>query len=246
MMSGLREVVLSGMLRGTYSGAVLACIAFWWIQEDSFGGIGQADWPWDQHWHYVFEGALIIGLANGIRRLLAPASFWEFLDAGQAVAPVGWLSRIGRWLSPWNQSQITMAFGGGVLFARIIQLKVASGRASWLEWVMLLNLCMLCLALLLWLVGVTARRLRPSSSLRHLEQLGALAVIVAPLICPVVGYLLGMAVALLPGARAWSLAPLYGLLLGVAGSVVLAAAIPVSVKPCDETGRAEEKGSTPL
>ncbi len=104
MTPGQREVVVSALLRGTYLGALLASLAYVTFEPNSpltvniakqiqglpFYHQPESGWAWDRCVHFVLEGALLIGLANGVARLIAPQSrgqsIWK-LD--KDVAPVG-------------------------------------------------------------------------------------------------------------------------------------------------------------
>jgi hypothetical protein len=198
---------------------------FFWTQEPSLEGWAKSGWPWDQFLHFVFEGALAIGLAKGIARLFAPADWpWNSVP-DNAVAPAGWRSRIGRWLAPFDEGPIMFAVVG-VVYAKILAGGMPLGCAGWPLLFFAWGLCVLYLSgLLLLLVGAATRRLRPSSSAGHLLVAGVTGalVMVGPTAAPVAGYVLGRAVTLLPGASGWSLAPQYGIMLGAAGEIMLGA-----------------------
>jgi hypothetical protein len=81
------------------------------------------------------------------------------------------------------------------------------------------------LNLLTWLVGAVVRSLWPESAAgARIERVGAGGLLGAGPVCgPIMGYVVGRAVMLLHGADGWSLAPQYGIMLGVAGEIVLGA-----------------------
>jgi hypothetical protein len=248
MTSDQRKVVLSALLRGTYSGAFLAFLAL-------FGaGRLESGWPWDQFAHYVLEGALAIGLANGIARLIAPSyALWNS-SPDNPLVPASGRSRIGRWL--WltrfdDSGPLTYAVGGVVL-ADTLSGRMPLRWSVWLGLVFAWGLCALYLVgLLLLFVGAARRRLRPSATEGPivLASVGLL-VGLGPMAAPIAGYLLGTAVMLLPGASGWSLAPQYGILLAIAGEIVLGAVrqslIPFDVKGGAEAGHPDERVTHPV
>jgi hypothetical protein len=253
MMPGLRKVVLSAMLRGTYSGAFLAAFAFFWTQGLHLADRAEAFQAWDQLFHYVVEGALAVGFASGIARLLAPANWLWNVSQGNAGAPVGSRSPGNRSLTP----DFPVALGGvGIMYAGVDVRGMPLGCADWLFTFMVWWFCALyVLGLLLWLVGVARRRLRPSTSVgpvsHHLDWASVgLLIFIGPIAAPVLGYHLGTAVTLLPGASDWSLAPQYGIILGLAGEIVLGAVrsslFPFGVKGGAEAERPDERETNPV
>jgi hypothetical protein len=208
MAPGQRKVVLSALLRGTYTGALLAFVVFF-----SFGRL-ESGWAPDQLWHFLFEGMLIIGLANCIARLFAPSNWPWNLTSDNALASAGWRSRLRRWLAPDGGPMCSGV--AGVVYGEIFARGIPLGCFGWI-------LCILYLiGLLLWLVGAALRRLRPSSSVGGLMEAASMGTLVGIgwIAAPIVGYLLGTAVTQFPGASGWSLAPQYGIMLGVAGELV--------------------------
>ncbi len=97
---------------------------------------------------------------------------------------------------------------------------------------------------LLWLVEVMHPRWR-SSSAGNSDYLA----FHESMVLPVIGYFLGAAVTLIPGASGWSLAPQYGIILGVAGALLLdavrSALMPLEVKGGTEAERLEERVTNP-
>jgi hypothetical protein len=251
MPPGLRKVLLSAMLRGTYSGGFLAAIAFFATQERFLEGWAKSGWPWDQLLHYVFEGALAVGLANGIARLFAPSKWPWNSSPDNAVVPVGWRSRIGRWLVPFDEEPLAFAIVG-VVYAGALSGGIRLGCGDWLVLFMGWGLCVFyLLGLVLLLAGAARRRLKPSSSVRNIELAGrGVLTGMGPMACPIVGYLLGTAVTLLPGASGWTFAPQYGLILAVAGGIVLDAGLkslmPFGVKSGAEAERSDERMTNPV
>lgn len=236
MLPGQRKVVLSAMLRGTFSGAYLAATVLLLTQPPLFEG--WMKWPTDKLLHFIVEGALAVGLANGIARLVAPS--WPLkLSLDNAVAPVGWSSRIALWLLPLDTGTGEAAIG--VIYASVLAGAMPLGCFSWLIQVMAWSLGVIYLLAVLFFF-FAARSRRPSSSVgsadvvpaEFLVLIGPLTILplLGPMASPVVGYLLGTAVTFLPGASGWSLAPQYGIMLGIAGEIVLGA-VRLSLLPAN-------------
>jgi hypothetical protein len=247
MKPSQRKVVLSALLRGTYCGAVLAAIVHLDCQvlpgrlaglaPGSWAGRAESGWTWDQGLQFLVVGALAVGLASGIARLLAPSDWLvDTLSPDNGVARVGWRSRIGRWLVPREL--------GVTIFGIVLVGILAWGPLGCIGWLLWFGAGVGCVAYLLGLlhglVAATWRRLRPSSSGAHIvDRSNELALSYTGLIAgPIVGYLLGKAVTLLPGASEWSLAPQYGIMLAVAGEIVLRA-VRSPLMPCDVMRGAE-------
>jgi serine/threonine protein kinase len=233
-----RKVVLSAMLRGTCCGAVLAAIVHFDFQR--VADVAKSGWPWDQCLHFIVEGALAIGLANGIAWLLAPPHLPWAGSPDNTGVPIGGPARIGRGLTPREDGPLLFAFAG-LLYVDILAGGMLLGGAGWLLW--LLRLIALgssgfyLLALLVWLLETAVWPLQPRSEfVAFLDFMG-------PVGSPVMGYLLGKAVTRLPGADSWSLAPQYGILLAIAGEIVLGAFrrfLLIAVKGRAEAERPDE------
>jgi hypothetical protein len=234
------------MLWGTHGGAILALITYF-----SFGRL-KVEFAWDELLHFVVEGALAIGLASGIARLIAPPNrVWSFASAATAGAPVSWRSRIGRWLMP--EARLAFALTG-VVYAEVLAGRKPLGAFGLISWLLAWFLCAVYLLGLVLVVSGGARRLLRTASdevniairtarVEIFAYLGSIA-------SPIVGYLLGTAVTLFPGADGWSLAPLYGIMLAVAGHIVLAAVaeLPAAfgVEGGGEAERPDEKAADPV
>jgi hypothetical protein len=217
MTTGLRKQALSAILRSLLPGAFFALLVY--------GSLGRrvGDWAWDQFLHFTFDGALVIGLATGIARLIGPSRSWN-LTPDNAVAPAGIRSRINRWLGIDGGP---LAGGAvGIVCAEVIAGAIPKGSLSSLGPLALAFLALfLCgayiLHMLLFPIGVVLRRLRPTLSLVILGSCLAFFSFLGPMAAPILGYLLGSAVKFLPGASGWSLAPQYGIMLALAGELVL-------------------------
>ena len=186
----------------------------------SSAGRPEKDGDWEQRVHFMFEAALAVGWAYGIARLIEPSTAMEELSPdGAAPVPVGLLSPIGRWLMPVD--------AGYAILGLVYVYMLAGGsplRDFRLLWFSLaLMLCLFYgLGQLAFLVGAARWRLQPSSpqSKQLLMSVGVVSGGLGLMASPIVGYLLGTALTLLPGTSGWSLAPCYGMVFGVAGEIV--------------------------
>jgi predicted Ser/Thr protein kinase len=200
--AAVRRAVLWTMGAGTCYGALLAAVVFTTIGQTALGRRTESVFAWDLvfhplFFHFLLEGALAIGLTISISRLLRPSQ----------PGPPGTRLTLA-WIS---------AFMPGLALYFAVDLAQAlpaaeSARPFWLlGWLSCILLPVLGLGLAC--TGVIQR----------FGVLGGLMIVllspVAMLASPSVGYLLGTAVTLLPGASNLALAPLYGTLLGTALSI---------------------------
>jgi serine/threonine protein kinase len=244
---GARKALLSAMLRGTCWGAFLAAASFYDTQRPLWEGEAQPEW--DLLLHYVCEGALLVGLAYAIANLLAPCN----KTPSDAAIPVGRRPLITRWFVPSNEDPAAGFSLLGVLFAGVLAGGLPLGCLEWFMRLIAWGFCIVyAAALLVWLAGAGWRRFAPSSTLAACVEgagRGAALPHLAPMACPGLGYLLGRAILLLPGANGWILAPLYGIMLGVAVGIVLASVTPFpnrfSVKGPVKTERQDDTMPNP-
>jgi hypothetical protein len=215
---GQRKVLLSAMVRGTYAGMILAFVVFF-----SFGRLQQGDWTWEEFWHFACEGGLAIGLASGMARLFAPRSWTWNLAPNPAPPPAGWRTRLRRWLLPMDG-----LIGGGIVAVVCAEMltghvPVPAGCFGGLAFAGMVVVYLMGMSF--WLLGLILRRLRPASPVGPALEGGVpgMLVIAGPVGGPLVGWLVGLAVMSLPGARGWTLAPQYGIMAGVAVELVLVA-----------------------
>jgi predicted Ser/Thr protein kinase len=198
--SAMRTAVLWTMGAGTCYGALLAAGVFVSpIGQTLLEHRRESAWAWDPvfhplFFHFLLEGALAIGLVISIDQLLRSSR------PGPPVTNLLMLF-FSAYATIW-----------GLVFA------------GWLAWALhpaesdrplslLGSLCYILLpGLFLWLFGLI---LNKRSSLLGSFWLLALFSAVVGLGSPAVGYLLGTAVTLLPGASDLALAPLYGTMLGI-------------------------------
>jgi predicted Ser/Thr protein kinase len=148
---------------------------------------------------FILEGALSVGLAYGIARLLVP---WERM----------------RWVWLFGESVIglciTLPFAGGL-------------HLPGLPWLLAGFLCVPYLAAsVVWLAGAAWRRLAGHTTLGRFSAWNRDVVLSSWALsaCPGLGYLMSTGVMLLLGVSGWDLVPLYGTMLGVVVSIILAAA----------------------
>jgi hypothetical protein len=229
MTANQRGDVLTALLRGTYLGAILALITYL-----SFGRLQKWDWMGVECMHFVVEGALLIGLANGLARLMHPTSFiWNSTQKSEKV-PVNWRSRIARWFSPFEIGPITVCIAG------VVNVEIMAGTMGQ-GFVRGLMICLMGISCLFYLMGLLfllisfAKRSLPASSeseanVQTRTSLGHMVVIGGPIAGPMIGYYLGSAITLIPAAHDWSLAPQYGVMLGCAVHLILGA-LALSVIP---------------
>jgi hypothetical protein len=122
----------------------------------------------------------------------------------------------------------------GVVLAVIISSSQLLGCLLWpIRFLVWLNCLIYTAGWFLCLVGVAWQFRSPATSLgRRLQGIGRLGIYPnpalppnrsLPLLLPVLGYLLGTAVAFLPDTGGSALAPQYGIVLGIAGGIALAA-----------------------
>jgi serine/threonine protein kinase len=194
----VRKTFLWTMGAGTCYGALLAATLFICpIGQTQLGRPKESFLAWDLvfhplFFHFTLEGALAIGLAISIDALLrsggqrAPLSIRVIFSAATTV----WALVFAGWLAQAMHPP-------------------ESGRTMSL----LGSLCQVLLpGLFLWFCGILF--IKPSDRLGSF-WLMTVVVTVVGFGLPAVGYLLGTAVTLLPGATNLVLVPLYGALLGI-------------------------------
>lgn len=224
MAPGLCRLVLLAIMRGICYGLCLSPVAlFGTLGAESVGELGQLA-------HFIVEGALTVGLANGIATLLVLSN------------------------EPRNKTAINSVFVGeygcftplmtcfGFLLA-VILAKPSGVMPQWSRWTLQFMVWgwsgFYVLCLLRWLVNPAWRRRKPLASVFIFMS--------APVVCPLLGYCVGTAVTLLPGASGWSLALPYGIILGVAAGIVLCAfASAFGVKGGDVAKGSDERATKPV
>jgi tRNA A-37 threonylcarbamoyl transferase component Bud32 len=195
----VRNTVLWTMGTGTCYGALLAAGVFLSIGQTPLEHRTEAVFAWELvfhplFFHFLLESALAIGFAISIRQLLRPPGLPAQADTGLMMFVVLTATTIfGLAYTNWLAQALPLAEGD---------------RPSWvLRWLgcLLLLLLVLCLGAAGWF--------KRSYGLRYTCLLAL--VVLAPLGAPPLGYLMGTAIRLLPGASDLVLAPLYGTMLGV-------------------------------